>query len=198
VELRVEEVLILAKRMLSEERFYHTMCVADHAEALAKHFGLDPVRARCAGLAHDLAKELPIQDQLGLAHRWNLLRFPEDEKYPYVLHGPLSAYWLGHYFKVEDQELLAAIANHTLGRPGMSRFEMLIYSADLTESTRDFPEVDFLRQSLYDDLEKGTLECVKGTLSYLKESKRPIHPLTQMTYDDLQRRITVGTGSKNA
>ena len=198
MELRVEEVLILATRVLSEERFKHTLDVADWAEKLARHHGLDPVKARCAGLAHDLAKEIPKKDQVSLARRWDLLRYPEDEQNPAVIHGRLAAYWLEHYFKVDDADVLAAIASHTLGRPGMSRLEMLIYSADLTEPTRDFPKVDILRQSLYDDLEKGTLDCVERTLIYLRQRNNPIHPLTQLTYEDLQRRKNVGTGSKNA
>jgi len=198
VILRVEDVFMLATRVLSEKRFKHTTAVADWAEKLARHHGLDPVRARCAGLAHDLAKEIPLEDQLSLARRWDLLQYPEDEQYPYVLHGFIAAYWLEHYYKVEDTEVLAAVANHTLGRPGMSPLEMLIYSADLTEPSRDFPKVDKLRQSLYDDLEKGTLACVERTLIYLRESKHPIHPLTQLTYEDLQRRQNIGTESKNA
>lgn len=193
VELREEDVLTLAARVLSEERLNHTLLVADHAVNLAKHHGLDPVKARCAGLAHDLAKELPIKDQLDLARRWELLHYPEDEQSPYVLHGRLAAYWLEHYYKVEDQDILAAIANHTLGRAGMSPLEMLIYSADLTEASRDFPQVDKLRQALDDDLEKGTLMCVEHTLRYLRKIKRPIHPLTELTYEDLQRRTKFGT-----
>ncbi|MDR3601634.1 MAG: bis(5'-nucleosyl)-tetraphosphatase (symmetrical) YqeK [Desulfosporosinus sp.] len=191
--LQVEEVYNLALRMLSEERFKHTLGVANWAEELARHHGLDPVKARCAGLAHDLGKGIIIEDQLSLARRWNLLNYPEDELYPYVLHGRLAAYWLEHYYRVDDVEILAAVANHTLGRPGMSPLEMLIYCADLTEPSRDFPKVDKLRQSLYDDLEKGMFACVEGILIYLKESNHPIHPLTQLTYEDMQRRQTIGT-----
>lgn len=193
MELRVEEVMSLATHMLSAPRLKHTLGVADYAEKLAKRHGVDPVKARCAGLAHDLAKELPVKEQLGLARLWNLFEYPEDEHYPYVLHGRLSAYWLEHYFRVDDKDLLAAIASHTLGRPGMSRLEMLIYSADLTEPTRTFPEVDKLRQSLYDDLDRGTLDCIEGTLLYLRDSNHPIHPLTQLAYDDFKRRLTFGT-----
>ena len=198
MKLQVEVLRDLVARVLSEERFRHTLGVADWAEELAHHHGLDPVRARCAGLVHDLAKEIPIKSQLRYARRWNLLKYPEDELSPYVLHGSVAAYWLEHYYGLDDAEVLAAVANHTLGRPGMCPLEMLIYSADLTEPDRDFPKVDFLRQSLYDNLEKGTLACVEHTLLYLKEGKRPIHPLTQLTFDDLRRRQTIGTGSKNA
>ena len=198
MELRVDDVLNLVERVLSEERFKHILAVADWAEELARHHGLEPIKARCAGLAHDLAKEIPIKDQVSLARRWNLLHYPEDEQNPAVLHGPLAAYWLEHYYKVDDADVLAAVASHTLGRPGMSPLEMLIYSADLTERNRDFPKVDILRQSLYDDLEKGTLGCVERTLIYLRQKNNPIHPLTQLTYEDLQRRKNIGTGSENA
>ena len=198
MKLRVEEIYYLATRVLSGERLTHTLGVADWAEKLAVHHGLDPVKARCAGLAHDLAKEISKKDQLSLARRWNLLYYPEDEQFPYVLHGRLAAYWMENYYRVEETDVLAAVANHTLGRPEMSPLEMLIYSADLTEPNRDFPEVDKLRQSLYDDLEKGTFDCVEGTLRYLRESNQSIHPLTQLTYEDLQRRQTIGTRSEKA
>lgn len=196
--LQVEVLRDLAVRVLSEERLKHTLGVADWAEVLARHHGLDLVKARCAGLVHDLAKEIPLKSQLRYARRWNLLKYPEDEQSPYVLHGSVAAYWLEHYYGLDDPEVLAAVANHTLGRPGMGPLEMLIYSADLTEPDRDFPKVDILRQSLYDNLEMGTLACVEHTLRYLNESKRPIHPLTQLTFEDLQRRQNIGAGSKNA
>lgn len=192
MELRIEEVLNLAARLLSQERFKHTLGVADCAEELAKHHGLDPFKARFAGLAHDLAKEVPLKDQLSLARRWNLLLYPEDEQNPTVLHGPLAAYWLEHFYQINDTDVLAAIASHTLGRPGMSPLEMLIYSADLTEPGRDFLEVDNLRKSLYDNLEKGTLACIERTLIYLRKRNKPIHPLTLLTYEDLKRRINFG------
>lgn len=193
--VKVIEALDLAARALSEARFKHTLGVADLAVDLAKWHGLDVEKARFAALVHDLAKEISLKYQLKLAQRWQLLLYPEDEQNPYVLHGPLAAFWLEHYYQLDDAEVLAAVANHTLGRPGMSRLEMLIYSADLTEPNRDFPKVDNLRQSLYDDLGKGTLACVQHTLKYLEASKRPIHPLTQLTYEDLQRRQNVGTRS---
>ena len=198
MELRTEEVLNLAARILSKERFKHTLGVAECAAEMAKHHRLDPLKARFAGLAHDLAKEVPLKEQLSLARRWNLLLYPEDEQNPTVLHGPLAAYWLEHYHQLNDADILAAIANHTLGRPGMSPLEMLIYSADLTEPGRDFPKVDKLRKSLYDNLKKGTLTCMEQTLIYLRKRNKPIHPLTQLSYDDLQRRTNFGARSKNA
>lgn len=185
----MQEALDLAARMLSTQRFRHTLGVVALAEDLARHHGLDAEQARFAALGHDLAKEIPLEHQVLLARRWNLLRYPEDEENPYVLHGFLAAYWLEYYYGIKERAVLDAIANHTLGTPGMSRLEMLIYSADLVEPNRKFPQVDNLRQGLYHSLEKGTLACVEHTLKYLEDSKRTVHPLTRLTYEDLRRRF---------
>ncbi len=185
--------LKLISKCLTAKRVRHTIGVATLAEELAKHHGLEVERVRLAALVHDLAKEIALERQLVLARRWNLLHYPEDESSPEVLHGPLAAYWLEYRYEIEDQEVLAAVAHHTLGFPGMSRFEMLIYSVDMVEPNRAFPEVDNLRQALYHDIEKGTLACLERTLNYLKASKRLIHPLTTLTYEDLRRRLQFGT-----
>ncbi|WP_240986670.1 bis(5'-nucleosyl)-tetraphosphatase (symmetrical) YqeK [Acididesulfobacillus acetoxydans] len=183
----------LAGRTLSARRFRHTLGVASLAEDLARRHGLDPARARYAALLHDLAKEIPEKQQVCLAQRWHLIRYSEDESCPSVLHGPLVSYWLANCCGLADRDILAAIAHHTLGAPNMSRLEMLIYSADLAEPGREFPQVDNLRQALYHSLEKGTLTCVEHTLHYLEESHRPIHPLTRLTHEDLRRRHGFGT-----
>jgi len=192
MEIRIEDALALATRANSGARLEHTLGVAALAESLAQRHGLDPVRAKYAALVHDLAKELDLNAQVRLARSWNLIKYPEDELAPAVLHGPVAAYWLEHVYGLDDQEILRAVAHHTLGAPGMSRLEMLIYSADLTEPNRDFPEVDILRRALYDNLEKGTLACVEHTLNYLRDTKRLIHPLTCLTHADLGRRLQFG------
>jgi predicted HD superfamily hydrolase involved in NAD metabolism len=171
----------------------HTLGVAALAEDLAIRHGLAWEKAKLAALLHDLAKEIPLKRQVDLARRWNLLRYPEDELMPQVLHGPIAAYWLNYCYEFKDQEVLAAIAHHTLGFPGMSSLEMLIYSADMVEPNRNFPDVDNLRQALYHSIEKGTLLCMEHSLEYLKNSHKSIHPLTTSTYEDLQRRLKFGT-----
>ena len=186
--MNIQEAHDLAHLSMSERRFKHTLGVVERARELAVRHGVDLEKAQIAAYLHDLKKEIPLEHQLEMAKEWNLIKFHEDEEAPYILHGPLAAYWLEHEYGYADQEVLAAIANHTLGAPGMGQLEMLIYSADLTEPNRVFPKVDKLRQSLYDNLEIGTLLCVEHTLGFLKRSKRIIHPLTQMTYEDLKRR----------
>jgi predicted HD superfamily hydrolase involved in NAD metabolism len=187
--LDIQEAHDLAQRSMTERRFQHTLGVVEMARELGIIHSVDLEKAQIGAYLHDLKKEVPFKRQLEMAKEWNLMKYPEDEEAPYILHGPLAAYWLEHEYGYSDTEVLAAIANHTLGAPGMGRLEMLIYSADLTELNRVFPKVDKLRQALYDNLETGTLLCVEHTLNFLKTNQRMIHPLTQLTYEDLKRRL---------
>lgn len=186
--MKVSEARSLAQKSMSQKRFKHTEGVAEMARKLAMLNDMEPEEPLIAAYLHDLAKEVPLERQVELAQNWGLIKYPEDESAPYVLHGPIAAYWLEREKKLSP-EICAAIAHHTLGTPGMSRLEMLIYSADLVEPSRDFPKVDKLRQSLYDDLEKGTLACMEHTIEYLQRKKLIIHPLTLEAYEDLKRRI---------
>ncbi len=76
------KALELVSKSLSAKKLRHTIGVKDLAEDLARHHGLDPEKAKLAALLHDLAKEIPLERQLILARRWNLIHYPEDELSP--------------------------------------------------------------------------------------------------------------------
>lgn len=186
--LKIDEAYELVESSLSPRRLEHTLSVERWALELAAKHGVDEKKAQMGALLHDIKKEIDINKQVELAEKWGIIKCIEDKENPHVLHGPLAAYWLEYEKGYRDKEVLQAIAHHTLGTPGMGKLEMLIYSADLTEETRWYPKVDKLRQSLYDNLEQGTLACMEHTIDFLKKTKRTIHPQTRLTYEDLRRR----------
>lgn len=175
----------LINERLSEERIVHTLGVEAVAKELAPQNGIDVESACIAALSHDMAKNLSCGEQIRKAQEWKLIYYPEDIENPQILHGRLAAYMLKNEYGIKDEDILRAIANHTLGRPKMSKLEMLIYSADMVEEGRTFPGVDNLREKLYDDLVEGTFSCVQYALHYLIEEGKDIHPLTILTYGDL-------------
>ncbi|MDR3271271.1 MAG: bis(5'-nucleosyl)-tetraphosphatase (symmetrical) YqeK [Peptococcaceae bacterium] len=191
--LHIEQAQRLAGSLLAERRFRHSAGVAKMAAELAMRYGLDPQKAAYAGWAHDIAKELPLARQSALAERYQLLLYPEDQGLAEVLHGRLAAYWLQTYYRCEDADVLAAIEHHTLGRPGMSDLELLIFSADKIEENRWFPEVDNLRQALYDNLKQGAFACMEHGLRHLEATQCPVHSLTYAAYDDLKERLNIGS-----
>lgn len=178
----------LAAKNLEFERFQHTVGVEMLACDLARKFGIEAEAAALAALTHDLAKMYSIQQQIYKAKEWKLIYYPEDLQIPQVIHGRVAAYILQNEHGITDQDVLNAVANHTLGRPDMSPLEMLIYSADLTEPGRMYPGVDKLREKLYHDLNEGTLACIEHTLNYLRNFNKSIHPLTLQTYDNLKKK----------
>ena len=56
-----------------------------------------------------------------------------------VRHGPAAAAWLRE-LGVDDEELLQAIAYHTLGRPGLARLGRFLFMADYLEPGREFED----------------------------------------------------------
>lgn len=179
----------LVAEKLSYEKFQHSVGVEVLAGELAKRNGLDEYAAQLAAITHDLAKSYSHREQLEKADKWKLIYYPEDREHPQVIHGRISAYLLKDEYGVTNQDILNAVANHTLGRPDMSDLEMLIYSTDLTEPGRNYDGVDKLRQKLYYDLRGGTLACMEHTLSYLRQMDRAVHPLTVLAYQDLKNKL---------
>lgn len=127
---------ILAER-LHPGRFQHTLGVAETAAHLAKRFGVDPQRARLAGLLHDCAKSMAYGEMLVRVRGMDGVDDEELGMEP-VLHAPVGAVEAQKEFGVQDPEILSAIRCHTLGKPDMTPLETLIFVADFIEPGRKF------------------------------------------------------------
>lgn len=127
---------ILAER-LHPGRFQHTLGVAETAAHLAKRFGVDPQRARLAGLLHDCAKSMAYGEMLVHVRGMDGVDDEELGMEP-VLHAPVGAVEAQKEFGVQDPEILSAIRCHTLGKPDMTPLETLIFVADFIEPGRKF------------------------------------------------------------
>jgi predicted HD superfamily hydrolase involved in NAD metabolism len=156
---------------LSPARFAHVCRVADTSERLARRHGVDPDRARLAGLYHDWAREMPAAELLGWAERLHL----PSAVAPAVLHGPVAARLLPDLPGL-DATVRQAIDRHTTGAPGMSQLDMVLFVADLIEPGRRFDGVEAIRALAETDLEGATLAALDATLSDLIRRGRPRHP----------------------
>lgn len=157
--------------------------VAATAQALARRHGVDPERARLAGLYHDWAREWSAAELLAEAGRLGL-----GPAVPEVLHGPVAAALLPPLPGL-DAEVRVAIARHTTGAPGMSRLDMVVYLADLIEPGRDFAGVDQLRRLAHEDLEAATLAAMDQTLRDLLDRRLPIDERGVAARNELLGRI---------
>nr|MBR4279491.1 nicotinate-nucleotide adenylyltransferase [Clostridia bacterium] len=164
---------------LSVKRFAHTLAVADTARRLALLHGLDPVKAEIAGLLHDCAKCLPLEEMQRIAREHHLT---EDESIltnSALLHSVVGAHLARVKYGCEDKDVIAAILSHTTGRAGMSKLDMAVWLADTIEPTRaPYPLLDKTRMLAGLSLEKAMITSLEGTLQHVRKKGYAVHPAT--------------------
>jgi predicted HD superfamily hydrolase involved in NAD metabolism len=167
---------VFARERLSAKRYGHTLRVANTAEDLARAHGLDPGRARLAALLHDAAREMSSDGFLNLAEDLELPVGEPERESPKLLHGPVAAGLARRDLGVEDEGVLAAIGEHTTGRPGMAPLSLVLYVADKIEPARDYPSVESLRRLARRDLRAAAAESLRRSIAHNEERGRPTHP----------------------
>ena len=179
-----EEMLLYIKKKLTPRRYVHSIGVEYTAANMAFIHGEDVQRARIAGLLHDCAKCIPVEDKLKKAEKFNLPISESERANPDLLHGKLGAYYAANKCGVKDEGILSAITYHTTGKPGMNLLEKIIFVADYIEPNRkmirDLPEI---RREAFLDLDKCILHILHNTLEFLDEKDTGIDSLTQETYE---------------
>lgn len=152
------------------------------AVELASHHNVDVEKAAIAGLMHDLAKYFKPNILLEMARVEGLEIDPISLAHPHLLHADVSAIVARDTFGVKDEEVLQAIANHTLGRPGMSKLCCIVFIADSIEPGRgDTPELQALRQLSYQNLHQAVWRTCDYSLKFLLETHCLIHLRTIAT-----------------
>lgn len=180
----VGSLLVDLHTHLSEERYEHTLSVADVAVELADLYHVDPEKARLAALLHDNAKNTKNPCTL-------LSRCLIEDKKAYqltvndfsILHafaGVGRALALYPALLEDDIEIQNAIRFHTTGRMEMTPLEQIIYIADFIDPKREeFPERSVAFEMAFNQgLDATCAYILSETIKYLKQKDKKIHKLT--------------------
>lgn len=168
---------------LGPERRAHVERVAGLLEDWARKRGVDePTRQRwlAAARLHDCLKEASAGELRDLLDG-ELAELPEP-----VLHGPAAAARLRRE-GVEDEDLLRAVAYHTLGHPELGEAGRMLYIADFLEPGRHLRNAwrAELRRRMPHDAECVLKEIVRARIEYLLEDGRPVRPETMAFWNRL-------------
>lgn len=183
----LDEIKIWLKDNLNEERYFHTLGVADCAKELAEKYKLNCEKAYLAGLLHDCAK---CYDNKAL------IEILTDKMHcdmtellsPKTYHSPVGAYLAKELFGVEDKEILDAIYCHTVGKENMTLFEKIIFLADKIEpNTRDIAWRNHILEILEQEngLNKALLESFEYTIKSIVDRKLKMCLTTVKIYNEL-------------
>jgi predicted HD superfamily hydrolase involved in NAD metabolism len=177
-----EQVLSWLAENVPASRVKHILGVEQMAKDLALHYQLDADKAAQAGLMHDLAKYFPPERILEMVQKEGIELNEVDINNPHLLHADASAIVARETFKIEDAEILDAIANHTLGRPQMSLLSCIVFLADSLEPGRgNNPELEKLRQLSRENLYQAVWQSCDYSLKFLLSRRLTIHPRTIQT-----------------
>jgi len=96
-----------------------------------------------------------------------------------LLHGPAAAHRLRED-GVTDEEMLLAVAYHTLGHPELGMLGQALYAADFLDPGRDLLNGwrDALRSRMPEELDDVIRELVAARIVHLVERGSPMRPET--------------------
>jgi predicted HD superfamily hydrolase involved in NAD metabolism len=180
-----DRVIAWLAENVPESRLSHVLRVETMAVELAGYYKLNVEKAACSGLMHDLAKYFKPQHLLDMARLEGLELDPLLEANPHLLHAEVSAIVARDTFGIRDEEVLQAIGNHTLGRPGMDALSCIMFLADGLEPGRgNTSKLEALRQVSYRNLDEAVWLTCDYSIEHLIETHRSIHPRTVATRND--------------
>lgn len=166
------------RAMLKDDRFAHTLAVAEMALELALRHRVDVELAALAGLLHDCGRGVPVEEMPRYI-RDNRIDVPLGaqiaRRQPLLFHAHISADLARRRLGIEDPAVLSAIRKHTLGDVYMSDLDRVIYAADACSRDRAFPEAARIRRKALKSLPDGLREALRAKLSYILRLDGWIH-----------------------
>ncbi|MBO4284548.1 MAG: bis(5'-nucleosyl)-tetraphosphatase (symmetrical) YqeK [Clostridia bacterium] len=206
----LSELKDAVRGVLSEKRFRHTEGVCEEITRMGSVYLPDRIsELRAAALLHDIAKELPIEEQIAICQKHDDPELSSAVNSPAILHGHAASYLIPDlYSKYALPEIISAIYKHTTGSEEMSVFEKLLFLADFTEPNRTWTECKNTRERFWHDLpddpvgrlrrlDDTVLSVLEFTLDYLRGRGITTDPATENAATALRRQIQPASKDNN-
>ncbi|HBE02878.1 MAG: hypothetical protein A2096_03325 [Spirochaetes bacterium GWF1_41_5] len=150
----------------------HAKAAAECAAKISRAHKLDPEKARNAALLHDFAKALPAEE-LDFSRKKYLhgRSFPDFK----TEHGFLTAAILSGRYNVRDQQMLDAIAHHTLGTETENPYLLVLYISDYASHLKKKDTngiIKLARKSLW----QAALYTAGKKLIYVIKGEKHLYP----------------------
>lgn len=169
-----EEVREYVKKRLSEKRFYHSECVEERCIELAKIYSVDENKAKLIGIAHDVAKEMSIEEKIEFIRKNNITVDIIEKKSPELLHASIGAKICEIEFGF-SKDMVEAVRNHTTGKAGMDMLSKILYIGDSTSKDRKYDDAKKWYELAKINIDQAILECLNKTIQKCITEEKSIH-----------------------
>lgn len=180
-----EKIIELIKGRLTEQRFIHSMNVADSARELAPMYGADPEKAYTAGLLHDVMKNASAEEQLTVMKVTGVSLSPVELANMKLWHAMAGAAYVRHFMDIDDEEIIGAVRYHTTGRAGMTPLETTVYLADYISAERTYPGVEDMRTLCRKSADEAIRYALEFGIPDLIKKGQVIHPDSVDLYNEV-------------
>lgn len=180
VQMQEKAIRKRLKEALPAKRYQHTLGVEETARVLAARYGYPLEKATLAGLLHDCAKGMNLEEMRRYVREQGEPVDAERMDSTALLHAPASAAMARAVYGVTDPEILRAIWYHNTGAAPMGMLDKLLTVADMIEPGRKpAPWMDSLRQLATTDLDLAARETIRLKLEHIHAAARFEHPDTR-------------------
>lgn len=174
---------------ITQDRFLHSISVANEAKKLAIIYNYNVEKAFLAGLLHDCCKCYNKDEIYKYCFKY---QFKLDEylsKNLALVHAFLGYFVANDLYSVLDEDILNSIKYHTTGKENMSTLEKIIYIADYTEPKRTHSDSKIAREISYKCLDRAVLHILKNTIQFNIEKGNEIYYLSKNAYSYYKKEL---------
>lgn len=187
------------KKILTKERYDHSLGVMYTAGSLAMAHGEDVDTAMTAGILHDCAKCYPDDELISMCKKLDVELTDVEKENHSLIHAKLGAVLARELYGVKSDEICEAIRWHTTGTCDMTLLDKIIYAADYIEPNRTgLPGLDGIRRICFRDLDRAIFLIMDSGISHLKGKAKVIDPTTEEAYDYFRGVINDRNSGRNA
>lgn len=172
------------KNILSEKRYYHSKCVMERCEELAIKFGYDVETAKKVGIAHDIAKEISLEEKIKYCKRNNIEIDEMEKENITLLHAKIGADIAKKEFGF-NESMSMAIRAHTTGLPDMDMLAKILFIADRTSKERKLPDIDYINELLDKDIDEAILYILDKKIELQIEKHATMHPISVVVRNEI-------------
>ena len=167
IDKLIKKVDKYTKKSVKKSRYEHSVRVAQMCSQLCKKFGMDEKIGYLAGIGHDMCKEFNYKKMIELASKYDCPIMEFELKKPSLLHGRAAAVMMKKKFKIENHEILEAVAFHTTGTLNMCDLTKCLFLADKIEPGRPQSTEEYRENLLKLDLPSLFLSVLNENYEYL-------------------------------
>lgn len=182
----LESVRTHIQEVLTDDRYSHSIRVANTARTLSVKYGISEIKSYFAALSHDMCKCDEPSELLTLAAKDGKPISNLEKEKPVLLHGRAAAVKLQNTFNVSDEEILEAVRVHTFGQKGMCDIAKIVYVADKIEPDRPHVNLSYMESIAPLSLDELVKKVLLENIAHLKQKGASVAKDTEELLSSLE------------